>query len=359
MVEVKMLVDEAYASLLKAGIDANIVTRRSDGTLRKFVKCHVLSNEKITSDASDGLINAIFNVSNKNSVDIGNLRKSMADVKKGIGNLTNITKDMAVNVDQIFKATNITKTLSYLNLGMTMANMAVDIAGFVIVCNKINELGGKVQELSEKIDRCEIRDKNNLIKDSKNFALKSNLRLDMMAKNEEMDLRELGDLVTEYSNHLGMLVNGFIDNSVDSSVSLMLINYIIPSYTTIVSEFLERYYYKYCSMPSGLSTYMYVFDALASSDYISKLEDYYFFDEKLSTIDTMDAVNAQILLGLNGRIQIEDQIQILKTLQNKENVEEFKRKLEEYAKLKFEEDINELYNSSEEWKTEIEMLRAS
>jgi len=359
-VEVKVLVDAAQAKLLEAGLNANIVMRRKDGTLRKFIKCKVLGANSVSSNKANELVGELINKTIKNAhVDMGNLRSSMKDIRQGIGKLTDITKDMAINVDQIFKATNITKTLSYINVGMTLANMAVDIAGFVIVCNKINELSSRIQELSDKLDKLGNIEKNKLIKGCRDNALNCNSMLEKMSLKEEIDLDELEKFINDFTNYINMVIDILVDEAIDSEVLLTIMNYLIPSYSLIVCEFIDRYYFKKGLLPANTNSYLAMFDRLTSSNYINKLEDYFFFEEKLSTIDTMDAVSAQVLLGVNGRVQIEDQIEILKELKTREKVEEFKQNLEEYAKLKFEEDVEELYESSDKWKSELESLRAS
>lgn len=55
----------------------------------------------------------------------------------------------------------------------------------------------------------------------------------------------------------------------------------------------------------------------------------------------MDAISAEVLLGLNGRVQIEDQVAILEELKTRDIIAELDRLLEKYAEEQFKEDIIE------------------
>lgn len=335
MVELKVLVSKAEAALYKVGVKAELTTRRKNGTLRKFAKCKIAEMKDIDSSKANDILDGILKVSKQNAVDMGALRDSMSGVKNQLGNLTDMAKDMAVNVDQIFKTTNVAKALSYVNVGLSLANLAVDVAGFVVVCKKINELNVRIQELSDKIDRIEKLETNKLIKESRDYALQSNSLLEKISLGEEVDLDSYEEFINKFTNYLNLVIDCIGDNSVDMEILLTVFNYLMPSYTLATCEFIDRYYFKKGLVPSNYKSYLNLFDRLGSEDYIRRLEDFFFFEEKLGTLDTIDAVNAQIFIALNGRVQLEDQVEILTSLKTKEKIMEFKKALDEYAEVSF------------------------
>ena len=66
----------------------------------------------------------------------------------------------------------------------------------------------------------------------------------------------------------------------------------------------------------------------------------------IADADVVDLSNLQILIGLNYRVQIEDQAELLTTLGSKEAIDEFDRKLDEYINSWVEENATELATDS-------------
>ena len=132
------------------------------------------------------------------------------------------------------------------------------------------------------------------------------------------------------------------DEVFEKEVILEIINTLMPAYTILFCEYLDRYYFEKQKEPANYDMFISLYDELVESDFVQKLEDYYFLDMKMHNIDVIDIINAQMLLGLNGRVQVEDQLEILKTLKTEENVKEFERDLDNYVREEIEEKISEI-----------------
>ena len=48
-------------------------------------------------------------------------------------------------------------------------------------------------------------------------------------------------------------------------------------------------------------------------------------------MDVFELTNVQMLIGVNHRVQIEDQAELLQSLKTKENIEAYEKKLDEYV----------------------------
>ena len=66
----------------------------------------------------------------------------------------------------------------------------------------------------------------------------------------------------------------------------------------------------------------------------------------MNIIDVLDLINAQILLGLNGKVQIEDQVALQEILGNEEKVKEFDRGLDRIVNGWVKEEIPSIAEES-------------
>lgn len=358
MVEIKMFVDSAVAADIKKKNFVEVVTRRANGRYKAFTKYQLSSIKNISEDKASELLNCVMNASKKNKTDMPSIRTMLSDMKKDMGfqfaNLTDLTKNLSVDVDKIFSATKALKGLSYLNVGLSLANIAVDIAGFVIINKKLNELDGKVQALSDKMSDIEIV-RN--VREYRDLIYTYNSFMEDISLKKEIDLKKFDEFVKDLTGYLNQILDYFEKQILDIEVLLTILNALLPAYTLAVCEYIDRYYFANNKVPANFDLYTNLFDRLGSKEFIDLLEDYFFFDKKLNTIDTMDAISAEVLLGINGRVQIEDQVAILEELKTRDKIEELDKLLEKYAEEQFKEDIIELSNESEVWKEELLQLK--
>ncbi len=76
-------------------------------------------------------------------------------------------------------------------------------------------------------------------------------------------------------------------------------------------------------------------------------EDYYFLDKKMDRLDTLDAVNAQILLALNGRVVVEDQRDLVKAIGSQEKYQLFHDEIDKVAAERLKSLIPTIADKSE------------
>ncbi len=330
--------------------------RRADGTQMKHMKCVFASVEENSEKAGEMLSEACSKALNRNTAAIKDVRKQVSDVMKGVSNITDVTKGMAVNVDKIYSATKSLKALECVNIGLNMANIAVDIAGFVIICKKINELSTQIQEISNRIEKLKNIETYKKIREFRELEMSYKSILSKINLNEDVDLDQLEKLVQQFTCYLNELLDIQMSNSMNTELLLTIINTLMSAYTLITCELIDRYYFEKGTVAPNYDSYIAFFNRMLSRDYAKNLEEYFFYEVKMNTVDAIDAVDAQFLLALNGRVQLEDQLEILKELKTKENVEKFKEECEEYSKQEFIKICEELSNTSEVWKEEYQKL---
>ena len=196
-VALKMLFEKSFADeLLQKGM-AEIVPRRADAKYRSFVKSQVLGKAVSGEEIPQRVATAAMQLSIPETSNMENVRGALRVFEKGIGNqvnaLTTTTKNMALNVDRIYQLTSSVKSLSYLNTGISLANLAVNVAGFLVMNGKINALNSEVQLVANYLSKTANVQKNGKISTCQKLIMRFN---SMSAKIQSGDVIDLD--VLEY-----------------------------------------------------------------------------------------------------------------------------------------------------------------
>jgi len=317
---------EAY-ELIEKGI-GELVFRDEKKRFDRFIKFEVLNSDKIDSKQKDELINQILNMGRKQEYDLKDVRKKMqiADKKLAIG-LDSI-KDMSVDVDAIAKSMKNVEALAALNVGLELANIAVSVAGFVIIAGKLNKLSAEVHEISSKLDKVADVLKNEKLETCQKLIMKFNAVTDKVKNKEPINVDALQELIIDMRAFISGMVANINDESLETGVSLRIINTLLPAYTLLVCEHLDRYYFAKENVPANYEMFVSLFDELTTKQFIEKMEDYFMLDLGMNNLDMTDAVNTQLLMIINDRTQIDDQLEILKELKTEERVVSYRASIE-------------------------------
>lgn len=122
------------------------------------------------------------------------------------------------------------------------------------------------------------------------------------------------------------------DQALETETALNIIYTLLPAYTIMFNEFNKHFYFKNTYLSANYSMFCGLYDELEQAAYQEKLTDHYFIDKKCHCKDVIDLINTHKLLGINGKVQIEDQVVILQTLENREDVEKLEDKLDKCIK---------------------------
>lgn len=318
-----------------------IMLRRKDAKFSEIVRVlpeALIDNKDNTKEITAKLLELGKDV-NKNIKDV---RKEMNNVKTGIGDLTNIAKDMAMQVEDLFDMTECVQALSYLNTGLALANIAVDVTGFAMLSMKLDTLGKEVHNIDVKLDKLADANKHEKIADFQKLIMQFNSISTKIRDKEGVEPDSIENLLIKMRAFVSEMLRDLSDEVFEKEVILEIINTLMPAYTILFCEYLDRYYFEKQKEPANYDMFISLYDELVESNFVQKLEDYYFLDMKMHNIDVIDIINAQMLLGLNGRVQVEDQLEILKTLKTEENVKEFERDLDNYVREEIGEKISEI-----------------
>lgn len=334
-VTLEMLVNKTVADEVTQKGLAEIALRRADAKFKAMVKCRILGDATSTELVPQRVASSAMRLSIPGQNNMESVRGAMRSLEKGLGkkitSLTTTTKNMAVQVDGIYQLTRTVQSLSYLNVGLSMANLAVDVAGFVVVNDKLNMLSSEVQLAANKINKIANVQKNEKISDCQKLIMRFNALSSKIRRGDDINLDDLEHLIIDMRAYLSEMILNLHDDALGTDLVLKIINSLLPAYTLLFSEFTKRYYYQHQCLPGNYEVFLKLYDELEDVNFRAKLQDHYFLDERLHSQDVLDRLNAQMLLGLNGRVQIEDQTAILKMLGTKEKVEAFDKGLDRFV----------------------------
>ena len=339
LVQLNLLVEKYVADeTIRKGL-AEVALRRTDAKFREIVKCRVCGDLPEQSKAVQNAISQFSLFQNGQSTDIGKIRdiaNSINQVAKNTNRqvtaISRVAKDLSVQVDTILNTGNKLKSLSWLNAGLSLANIAVDVAGFVIIGNKLNELCHEMQ--STRTDIQQLKD-DKIIEKYSIFQLltrKYNQIVDQIQNYETVDYKVIEVLIMEIEQFLTII----LDNAkglLNFEDVLSMITTLLPAYSVLIKEWLRRYYYAYRKTPSSYNDYIHRYETLINPEFMKRLQDYYFIDKKMGYLDTLDVISAYTFLVLNGKTEVEDQLAILEALSSKKaEVDEYEATVERFQK---------------------------
>lgn len=347
MVALEMLVDKAIADEVSEKGIAEIALRRADAKFKAMIKCKILGTPVDGEMVPEKLKSAVMNLSVQNSMGLDTVRNVLYSLEKGTGALTDVIKNMATQVDGIYRQVSSVMDISYLNAGLSLVNTAVDVTGFIIVTEKLNVLHAELQVVASRISKIINVQKNEKVAICQKLIMQCNVMASKIKNNEEVNLDKLQDLLIDMRTFISEMIMDLHDKALGASVVLRMVYTLMPTYTSLFNEFLCRYYFQKNCAPENYEMFLSLYGELMNENFIEILQDYYFLEKKFHGADVFDVLNAQSLIGLNGMVQIEDQLSILKALGTKEKVLRFEEGLSHYAEKRLKEAIPVLARGSE------------
>ena len=313
IVNLEIMMSEAMARDIQEKGLAEIVLRRADSKFRAMEKCKLIKS-------------AVSEATEPSAEMQAKVMRALRDWRKSdrkISENNSTVKNMSVQVDRIFQNVDIVRNFSYLNTGLSVANLAVDIAGFAMVMMKLNELNSEIQKVAGQIEKVSIILQNGKVAEFQRLTMRFNVLSAKLQDGEPVTMDEIESLQNDMTPFLLEMIMNLHHETMDLGLVLNIIHSLLPAHTILTKENLTRCYLSKQKLPPNYESYLTVFDGLETEQFRKRLQDYYFFDEKLSSQDTLALMDAQSLIGLNGKVQIMDQEQLLRTRETPHSVEEF------------------------------------
>lgn len=337
MVELKLLVDEKlYKYIVERGF-AEITTRGLHKRISAIPKAMIASEQGIGKDAADKLLNAI-----SPNVEIERLRKTLGNISNNTSVLCDSVKNMSLNIDTLAKNVNVSKSLSYLNVGLELANLAVSATGFVVVVSKLNTLTNSIRELDEKINGFGNALVNEKIGDYQNLVMRSNTILSKAGTGADLSWEEIENLLCDMRPFISQMIKNFVDSALNSEVILNVINLLMPTYTLLSLEYIGRCYFDKGIEPPNYGMILSLYDEILCESVRKSLLDYFMLEKKMSNLEAVDTMMTEIAIWAQEKNDLEDQLITVKELKTRERYDEYNRELDELAKNYICEAIDEM-----------------
>ena len=325
---IELLVKRSVADEISQKGLAEIALRRSDAKFRAIVKAIIPGDNTLSEELVQKIQPSALKMSISDTTSISNVRNVMRSFNKNLESnilsLSSATKNMSVQVDSIFHLTNAIRTISFVNTGISLANMAVDVAGFVIINQKLNTVNYEIRNVLSEVKKLSDLAKNEKISECQKLIMKYNSLSSKVLNSEPINIDVIDNLLIDMKTFISEMIRNLMDNN--------MIYILMPAYTQLLNEYNKRIYYSKQSLPANYGTFMTLFIELENNGLRKDLQDYYILKRKMHSQDVIDLLNAKTLVGLNQKVLIEDQVSMMKLLGTPENIEAFDLELDNIVK---------------------------
>ena len=270
MVALEMFIDKKIADeVMEKGL-AEIALRRADAKFKAMIKCKVLGASVGGESITEKLVSEAMQLSTNRNMNLDAVRNTLYSLEKGTGMLTTTAKNIANQVDGIYQQVNSVMNMSYLNTGISLANMAVDVIGFIVVTEKLNVLNTEVQIVENKINKMSNLQKNDKITMCQKLIMQYNAKIAKIRDNEEVNLDKLEELLIDMRAFISEMLRNLHDQSLGETLVLKIVYTLMPAYTSLFHEFLQCYYFQKNSVPVNYEMFLSLYTELKSENFIKK-----------------------------------------------------------------------------------------
>lgn len=198
----------------------------------------------------------------------------------------------------------------------------------MMLSNQLAEQEAEIHGIAIQLGINSNAQKNEKIAEFENLIMRFNDMAEDLEFNEQINLKELGNLLRDIRTFINEMIKNWLDNWF-RDIALQIIMNLIPAYTFLLSEYLKSYYFQKQRIPKNYKMLMSLYDELADKGFETHILDYYLLEKKIPSLSAQDIIDAKLLLGEKGRLQVEDQLSLVKELEVPERYEKFEKELDQ------------------------------
>ena len=349
-VELNLLVEKYVADEVAQKGLAEIALREVDAKFREFAKASIVNSKndgEITRDVlselreSLGLKDYQLNIINNKLLSV---EKNIRNTSKSISRLDQTTRSMMMQVDRIFDSTSIIKKVGFLNTGIGLVNLGVDIVGFQSIESRMDGISEQLQRQSKVLMAAQSRSESEKSSKCLNLSRLHTQIMNRVNDNDTLDYYDIETAIREFESFINEMILDLTTDAISTDLALEIICTLLPAYSSLLIVWVEKYFKSKSKWPDNLTGFMSLYGKLLESAVMRKLEDFYFLKKCGSYNFVNEVMTGYVMLILNARTQVEDKLEKLEILNNENNTEEFERivtrfenDLREFARSKFEE----------------------
>lgn len=230
MVQLDINVSKELADrIIKSG-KAEVVTRLKNARFDAFTKCPIVLDKGLGSETSAKILSAASSIHNGTTSDIGKMTGALKAVKKRMdtanGSLQAITstaRSTLARVSTISTQLSGLSTLSYITIGVGIANLAISTIGFYTVNKRLDMINENLREISSKIDSIHFCLTSETIEDFQDMVMRFSSISTRMRDHDEVGRQELDDLLIKMRTFISKLIRNFTHQAMDAEIILGMI----------------------------------------------------------------------------------------------------------------------------------------
>ncbi len=315
-------VDPEIAEMIYKNADKlqELVFRRADKKFQQFVKAKIVDSNP-PEEAAKQIMQAAVKVQDS-------FKKNKAAIHKVVNKINLAAKKLdlmdmnldkiSVNLDSIMNSMGDLENLAFVQIALSVINIAVDVAGFIIIAQKMNGLSNQLDQIAAALGDLKDISVENMRSDCEKLSLDYNSFVDKIQNKDAIKLDELEEYLKRSKPFISKLVRLLEKKAVDTEVLLNMIFTLLPAYTSILSIFLKAYYTEKHSTPSNYENFLDVYQDINSPEFRNSVQDYYLLEKGFNYSAVIDILNVQLYTVFSERLELEDELTLLEIFGDKE-----------------------------------------
>lgn len=337
-IKVAMKVDPALAKKIAKEGEIEVVTRLGDGKFDTMTKVPVKKDSKAIS----ALRAAKFGLVNPNSV----LKLLKWTAIMGTTKITteffssmfmsSWKEEIMAKLEEISTQVKGVKRLGYLNTGIGLVNLGVEVAGILYIRKRLDEVQKDIEKLSNKISQVKNILTSEKLSEYQNLSMRFGSATNGLSHGDSIDRYEIDKLLIDMRTFSGEMIRNFYSDAMDAEIILEIVFNLLAAYTALLNIYIREYYFDKGRFPDNLESYTSLFDELTDDRFSKLVQDYLVVKKGMSIIEAINAIQVQKLLVANCMLQYKDQLDILNIVETKDKYLSLMKITDKYVESEIE-----------------------
>lgn len=355
---VQLYVDPATAEkIMKKGI-AEIVLRRKDKKFNSFVKAKI-ADSHTNSETAKQIMNAVLNSKSNDSKIAATIRNALDSVDLASKRLSTIDKGLrsvSTRIESVFNLASKVQALSFINIGLSATNIAVDITGFIVISKQLKGLSEQINQIAPELSKIKDISIEDMRSDCEKLYLEYNSFTTKIHDGDKIDRDDLEKYLQRAKPFISKLIRLLLKRSVDAEILLNMIFTLLPAYTSVLCIFIRSYYFEKHSTPFNYDIFRDLYQEINDSQFRSAVQDYYLLEQGYNYRDVIDILNVQLFSVFSERLEIDDQLDLLEVFGTEEAYFEFERALDAAVEKEITQRTEEIADRCGEYSSECKRV---
>ncbi len=346
---IELLVEQSTAEeIMQKGL-AEIALRRVDQKFKSMIKCRVASNAN--NEIGEKILESALNLgSESRSHGISSFQNLLSKVDLASQRLPELDmgiKDLTTKADSILRSTSKLRSCSYINAGLALTNLAVDVSGFYIINERLKDLTTELSSIESGVKELkDISYDSDISRPAKELKVRYGYICDKLKNGKNVSLTELENYLEKLNPFITSMINMLGKETINKDALLSIVFLLLPAYSTVLSLYIKAFYFENHQEPSNYTDFLDVFKMLNSDSFRNVVMDQYFLKGDYSYRETLELLGSQALLLFSERLQIDDLVRLLDIFNSEETYNSFEEKTDELARQQVESSIKEISEKS-------------